>query len=303
MLRYKKLFLTIFSIILFIYCTAFILTFFVIGKRELVPPISKHPVLLPEEKFVSEWHNNSVVKILTLNIAHGRKNGVSQIFQSKEKIKSNLDEIVSLLQRVSPDIVALQEADGPSVWSGNFSHVAYIAEKAGYYYSVRGAHVEGLMLSYGTALLSKYHLVRPFAVTFKPSPPTFSKGFVSADININRESEIKVVSVHLDFLRKSVRKQQVKDMIDMLSVSRKSFIVMGDFNCELEKESALKILIEKLNLSAYKIGAESMFTFPKLKKRLDYILISQDLEYVSYKVVKERVSDHLGVIAEVRKKI
>lgn len=303
MFKYKKLFLTVLLTIALIVCTVFILTFCVTGARESVPPISECPVLLSEKKHVPGLNKNSVLKILTLNIAHGRKDGTNQIFQSKKKIKSNLDDIVSLLQRVSPDLVALQEADGPSVWSGDFSHVAYIAEKAGYYYSVRGAHVKGMMLSYGTALLSKHPLARPASVTFKPSPPTFSKGFVSADLNMSNESEIKIVSVHLDFSRKTIRAQQVLDMVDALSVSKRSLIVMGDFNCELEEESALQVLAEKLNLSAYTARTDNMITFPALGKRLDYILISQDFEFITYKVIEDIVSDHLGVISEIRKKI
>ena len=296
MFRYKKLFVTVFFTITLIVCTVFILTFCLTGERNSVPSIS-------EGRYAPGLNNNTVFKILTLNIAHGRKDGASQIFQSKEKIKCNLDEIVSLLKRVNPDLIALQEADGPSVWSGDFSHVAYIAEKAGYYYSVRGAHVEGMMLSYGTALLSKHPLSKPASLTFKPSPPTFSKGFVCADVNTGIKTETKIVSVHLDFFRKTVREQQVQDMADALSICKEPLIIMGDFNCEFEYGSALQMLAKKLNLSAYQAGSENMITFPALKKRLDYILISDDFEFVTYKVIKDIVSDHLGVISEIRKKI
>ena len=288
---------------LLIVCTAYIVTYNLAGERYSVPIISEYPVSLSKGKHVSRKNNSTVLKILTLNIAHGRKDGVNQIFQSKEKIKSNLDEIVLLLKRENPDLAGLQEADGPSVWSGEFSHVAYIAEKSGFSYSVRGEHVKGMMLSYGTALLSRPPLESPLSVTFKPSPPTFSKGFVSSDINLFDESETKIVSVHLGFSRKTIREQQVKGMIEKLSVSKQSLIIMGDFNCELEQGSALQILVKKLRLSAYKADKKSMITFLKLNKRLDYILISQDLEFVSYQVIEDIVSDHLGVISEIRKKI
>ena len=46
-----------------------------------------------------------------------------------------------------------------------------------------------------------------------------------------------------------------------------------------------------------------MITFPALKKRLDYILVSDDFEFVTYRVIKDMVSDHLGVVSEIRKKI
>ncbi|MCP3901317.1 MAG: hypothetical protein GY707_16555 [Desulfobacteraceae bacterium] len=299
----SKFFITIVFITTLIISIAFILTLNVAGNRNSVPSVSKHSALLPGEKAITGLNNNSVFEILTLNIAHGRKNGPNQIFQSKNKIKSNLDEVASLLKRESPDLVALQEADGPSLWSGDFSHVKYIAEKSRYDYSVRGAHVKGMGLTYGTALLSKYPLASPVSVTFKPSPPTFPKGFVSADINLGNKLSTKIVSVHLDFFRKTIRKEQVENMTDILSPNKKSLIIMGDFNCEFEQGSALQILAEKLNLSVYSKGVEQMITFPKLEKRLDYILISHDLEFISYKVVKDIVSDHFGVVSEIRKKI
>ena len=255
---------------------------------------------LSEEKRMSDWDKNTVLKILTLNIAHGRKDGPNQIFQGTERIKSNLDDIVSLLQRESPDLVAIQEADSHSAWNGNFNHVAYLAEKSGYSYSVLGIHIDGMMLSYGTALLSKYPLIKPVSVTFRPSPPTFPKGFVSACINITEESEIEIISVHFDFLSNIVREKQAQDMIDMLSASRKPLIIMGDFNCEWEKDSPLQMLAVKLNLSAYRADADNIITFPSLEKRLDWILISHEFEFITYKVIPDIVSDHLGVISEIR---
>lgn len=241
---------------------------------------------------------------MTLNIAHGRKDGANQILQSTEQIKANLDTIASMLKRERPDLVALQEADGPSIWSGNFSHVAYLAEKAGYSYSVRGAHVDGMKLSYGTAFLSKYPLNSAISTTFKPSPPTFSKGFVLAHLTFANSLENQFVSVHLDFSRDTIRQKQIETMIETLSVNSKPLIIMGDFNCDWKKQSALQILANKLNLSAYQPDstAENMITFPFSKKRLDWILLSKEFEFVSYKVIPDIVSDHLGVIAEIRKK-
>lgn len=237
---------------------------------------------------------------MTLNMAHGRKDGFSQIFLSKAKIRSNLDDIVLLLKKRRPDLVALQEADSLSIWSGHFNHIAYIAEQAGYNYSVSGDHVKGMMLSYGTALLSQSPFSKPLSVTFPPSPPTSPKGFVSAVVNISDKSAVMMVSVHLDFFSKNVRESQVREMIKRLSSYKQSLIVMGDFNCEGKKGSAVNLLSEKLNLSVYKTGSINMITFPALKKQLDYILISKGFEFVKYKVVKDIVSDHFGVISEIK---
>jgi endonuclease/exonuclease/phosphatase family metal-dependent hydrolase len=296
----KKLFLTTISTIALIFCSAFFLTINVAGKQKASPILIKHQKLLSEENHFKDLNNNTVFTLLTLNIAHGRKDGVSQIFQKSNQIKSNLDDISSLLKRESPDIIALQEADGPSIWSGNFSHVKYLAENSGYIHSVRGAHVDGMMLSYGTALLSKQLLDEPISVTFEPSPPTFPKGFLSASIKMNNEIEADIISVHLDFSRKDVRQKQVQNMVNVLSAREKPLIIMGDFNCEWEENSAVKVLAEKLDLSIYQLTNNNQITFPILKKRIDFILISNEFEFVTYKVLPDIVSDHLGVISKIK---
>ena len=296
----KKLFLTTIPTIALIFFSAFFLTINVAGKQKASPTLLKHQEVLSEENHFKNLNNNTVFTVLTLNIAHGRKDGASQIFQKSNQIKSNLYDISSLLKRESPDIVALQEADGPSIWSGNFSHVEYLAENSGYAHSVRGAHVDGMMLSYGTALLSKQLLYEPISVTFEPSPPTFPKGFLSASTKMNNEIEADIISVHLDFSRKDVRQKQVQNMVNLLSVRKKPLIIMGDFNCEWEENSAVKVLAEKLDLSIYQLTNNNQITFPILKKRIDFILISNEFEFVTYEVLPDVVSDHLGVISKIK---
>lgn len=75
--------------------------------------------------------------IITLNIAHGRKDGRNQMLQCTAIIRRNLDD----LAQTAPDIAALEEADGPSYWSGNFDHVKYLAEQAKFPHRSRVTHV------------------------------------------------------------------------------------------------------------------------------------------------------------------
>jgi hypothetical protein len=76
--------------------------------------------------------------VASLNLAHGRGDSVNQLFVSTPTIRANLGRIAKLLRRERPDLVALQEADGPSRWSGGVDHVAYLAEQAAYPAQVRG---------------------------------------------------------------------------------------------------------------------------------------------------------------------
>lgn len=266
------------------------------GPHEITPTISHRVLSNPNNP------QPPLLKIMTLNLAHGRKDGFHQILQRKTTIAGHLNDIATVLQREQPTVVAFQEADGPSWWSGNFNHVHYLADHANYAYSVQGEHVKGLGLSYGTALLSKLPLKDAVSLTFTYTPPTPAKGFLvsTLDTGIN----INLVSVHLDFARSSVRRQQIEEMIQHLKPRGKPLIIMGDFNCEWTSETTLPFLAEQLNLHAYQPTATPLNTFPQSTKatRIDWILISAELEFVTYQVVEDVLSDHLGTVATLKVK-
>ena len=245
-----------------------------------------------------------VLRVMTLNVAHGRKDGFHQFLQSTPRIRSNLDDIAAVLARLEPDVVALQEADGPSFWSGGFSHVEHVAEKASFGYFSRAEHVKGMGLSYGTAVLSRPHLREARFVTFNPAPPSPSKGFVVATVDWPVEEgktrSVDVISVHLDFSRQSVRESQIEDIVRNVKPRERLLILMGDFNCSwTDEESPLKALARELDLKVFQPDASTLATFPASGRRLDWILISRELEFRSHQVVPDTLSDHLAVVAEV----
>jgi endonuclease/exonuclease/phosphatase family metal-dependent hydrolase len=281
---------------------AFVVTSGVAGEALSRPAVSVHPA--PPSA------GDAVLKVMTLNVAYGRRDALHQALLGRGTVETNLDAVAALLARERPHVAALQEADGPSVWSGRFDHVAYLAEAAGFARSARGEHVKGAKLRYGTALLSRLELTEPLSVTFAPSPPTFAKGFVVCTVawpagrdggGGSHAGEVDVVSVHLDFSRDSVRRSQVGEMIEALSRRGRPLVIMGDFNCEwTDADSPLRALAQALDLAAFEPGSAEAPTFPKLDRRLDWILISRELGFVTYRVVPDIVSDHLGVVAELR---
>ncbi|MHC4157289.1 MAG: endonuclease/exonuclease/phosphatase family protein [Planctomycetota bacterium] len=260
------------------------------GEPQVQPKVTTHSAAsLPAAE--STRGQSSSLKVMTLNVAHGRGDGPNQVLQKGKAIKMNLDQIGAVLRREGPDIAAVNQ-------------VSYLAEKAGFAYSVRAEHVKGMNISYGTGLLSTPALREPLSVTFDPSPPTFSKGFTVATVDWPGEPnmEVDVVSVHLDFSRKSVRARQVEDMIERLSSRGRPLIVMGDFNSEWRSsKSAVRALAERFNLKAYQPASPRMDTFPLLGMRMDWVLISADLEFVTYQVLPDVISDHYAVLCEVRK--
>ena len=74
------------------------------------------------------WARAQPFRVMSLNLGHGRGEGVHQLLTSDVGIHDNLERVAGLLKREAPHVVALQEADGPSIWSGGFDHVATLAE-------------------------------------------------------------------------------------------------------------------------------------------------------------------------------
>lgn len=278
----------------------FLLTIFVRGARETEMEVRR--TSRAEGLAGPLISTGQALRVMTLNIAHGRSDGTHQALQRKVTIESNLNEIAAVLAREKPHFVALQESDGPSVWSGRFDHVEFLAEKAGFPYFIHGYHVRGMGLSYGTALLACGPLKNAESATFRASPPTFPKGFVVTTAQAPGASHrsVDLVSVHLDFASQKVRSRQVQRMVERLSTRVNPLVVMGDFNCEWgDSQNALNALAEGLSLSAYEPEATGLETFPRLKQRLDWVLISEELRFLRYEVIKDVVSDHRAVVAEI----
>ena len=246
-----------------------------------------------------------VLRLLTLNASHGRKTAWNQMLVSKKRTYENLDLIASLLKKTNADIVALQEADAPSRWSGKFDHVDYLRDKSEYRCSLMGGHADTWYFTFGTAVLSKARMTDIDSVSFPATPPTTTKGFVRASITWDVQGRIvpvTIVSVHLDFLRKSVRNKQIEMLVEELKDAESPLIVMGDFNSRWDqKRSHVQQLVEALELTAYEPQNDLLGTYKKTDgKRLDWILVSRDLTFSHYQVLPDIVSDHLAVYAELR---
>lgn len=249
-------------------------------------------------------YTSQTLKIMTLNLAHGRKDGFNQIFLSKSTIRQNLGDIIEFLKPLAIDVVALQEADAPSWWSGNFNHVSLLADNADYSDYIQTNHANSWFFSYGTALLSRLPFSDALHHTFQPSPPTLNKGFTLGQIIWQPDENvtpilIDIISVHLDFSRKSVRDKQIAEIKKVLAERINPLIIMGDFNSNwFAKKSVIKRLIELNDYHVYQPESRGLGTY-KSKYRLDWIILSKELDFKSLTVLPDMLSDHSAVIAEI----
>ena len=250
---------------------------------------------------LSRVPGDEVLKVITLNIAHGRGEAFHQLLQNGAETRTNLDAIATLLKEQRPDIAALQEADGPSYWSGKIDHVEYLATQGSFAQYVRANHVDGYGLFYGTAFVSNLEMKHPEAITFEPELSMVPKGFVVATVTWPGEPcvELDVVSVHLDFSSELIRRKQAMALVDILRARDRPMVVMGDFNTRWDKDnSALHLIARELGLSPYKPEQTGLETFARLDHRLDWVLISPGFTFHSYEVIDDKVSDHRAVVAE-----
>ena len=90
-------------------------------------------------------------------------------------------------------------------------------------------------------------------------------------------------------------------MKEQLSTRNNPVIILGDFNSNwFSKKSVIKRLAEEGSLKVYKPQADNLPTYTSSDSRLDWILISSELEFISYKVLPDKLSDHLMVVAEIQ---
>lgn len=250
------------------------------------------------------------LRLLTLNMAHGRRRARHQALLRRSTLAANLHHIAAVLRREGPDVVALQEADGPSLWSGRFDHIHALSRLAGYDHAFRGDHQRlsvswrgfglDLALEYGTALLSRLPLADPHSQAFRESWRD-TKGFVTATAELpGGGGPVGLVSVHLDFLYPSVRRRQVEQLVEHVRHRSHPLVVLGDFNCEWGRSrGALQLLSRELALQPFVGDLRPTFPARRPVVCLDWILVSEELEFAAYRTLDDHLSDHLGVVAEV----
>lgn len=246
------------------------------------------------------------LRFVTLNLAHGRRLHAHQALLTPRLLARNLERVASSLRPLGADVVALQEADGPSSWSGNFDHVATLAELTDLETFFRGDHnpfkLGRLRLASGTALLARHPLIAPASVPFASSWRD-TKGFVVASVKVPewRGGEIDVVSVHLDFLRPTHRRRQIDHLAEFLAGRDRPLVLLGDLNCCFASEPrTMNLLSTQLGLRAHEPhGAGATFPSRRPRRRLDWILISPELRFKTYRTMPVPLSDHLGVVADI----
>jgi endonuclease/exonuclease/phosphatase family metal-dependent hydrolase len=237
------------------------------------------------------------IRVMTYNIRSG--NGA-------------LDSTAAEIRSLSPDIVALQEVDVHwDARSGFADQATLLGEKLAMHvcfapiYKIPSAIVGAPVREFGVALLSKYPLVScdnrviTRLSTQQQNPvPALMSGFLDAVLVIGGR-KVHVYDTHLDYRADpSVRRQQVADMLAYFGGASVPMMLMGDLNAE-PTAPELAPLFARLH-DAWSANGGTGLTYPAEdpKKRIDYVLVSDQFRARSASVPATVASDHRPVVAD-----
>lgn len=254
-----------------------------------------------------------VLRVLTLNIAHGRGLSTYQGFHSQKGIERCLRRVADLLGKVDADIVALQEVDEDSHWNRRIHLLDFLQEQVGYAHAYLGVHNRRsgkLPLAYGNGLLTRFPILHAEHKAFGQAS-LGEKGFVCAELQ-TPHGILPVVNVHLDFRSRLRRVEQIERLIGFLDAKHYtsdgtphlSPIVCGDFNSRSGKPTdAVRHLFRYLREQcAYQLSptGRGSSTFPSIMPMhgLDFIFVPPGYSVRSARVLRSYVSDHRPVLVE-----
>ncbi len=249
-------------------------------------------------------------RLVTLNIAHGRGLNPIQGTSSAGRLRHNLGRIATLLRRINPDVVALQEIDQRSAWSGNFDQLDYLVEQTGMPYSVFGVHNrrEGrLNLAYGNAILSRHPILSSETVSFG-ARSVGEKGFVFVELEIG-DKRLPLVNLHLHYRSRAQRFGQLDQLLAFLEEKRRIHhhdwpllpVVCGDFNTPASATDVTHALWEHLQqLGDYSMHPLRGRTFPSVLpvRLLDFVFLPPRARSPRSRVLRSLLSDHRPVMVD-----
>jgi endonuclease/exonuclease/phosphatase family metal-dependent hydrolase len=262
------------------------------------------------------------LRVACFNIAHGRGVAVSN-WDGGTAVErtTRLDQISELLRKIDADVVVLNEVDFDSSWSHSVNQAEYLANRSDYPYRVEQRNLDVRLLlwkwRFGNAILSRYPITNARTIDY-PSYATWEtvlagkkRGSI-CDIQIG-ERTVRVVGAHLSPRSESVRVESSLMVSNIAAKSSAPVIVAGDFNSTLPSfpqsatdqrgRNALAMLTETgpFHGRPSEPPDSTGYTFHATEPRsvIDWILVPRDWQFVDYRVVPTRLSDHRCVWADV----
>ena len=234
-----------------------------------------------------------ITRVMTYNIHHGE--GTDNIV--------DLKRIAQVINKWSPDLVALQEVDKETTRSGNINETDTLSMLT-QMYSVFGKNIDVFGGGYGNAILSKYPIIRSENRKLPRVNNGEQRGLLAVWVEVPFSKEKLVfISTHFDHRTNPQERVQSTKQI-------KSWIERGDFGDhiilagDLNDIPSSDILLVFNSICDGSNQSNKYKTFPAENptRQIDYIFACKKGRYSidSFHVIDEPIiSDHLPLISDI----
>lgn len=247
---------------------------------------------------VEKAHHDRTLNLLTYNIQSGSgascyhhyvTKGWKQILPNREQMR-NLSAIANILKPY--DFVGLQEVDGGSFRSGFVNQTRFLATRSGFnfWFSQPNRNV-GNLAKHSNGLISKYI---PSFCQHQKLPGMPGRGILLAEFGYGEET-LAIIVVHLALGGRSQRRQI--EYLNELASQYPYVIILGDFNLSEDRRE-----MRELKSHGFIDACMGDPTFPSWRpnRKIDYILVSDNLDVSSSSIVEYHLSDHLPIQLKVK---
>jgi endonuclease/exonuclease/phosphatase family metal-dependent hydrolase len=253
------------------------------------------------------------LRLLTFNIAHARGLAPHQGLRSLPQLRAQLLKIARLIVRVEADIVALQEIDQNSRWSGSFDHLQFLRDHTGLahaMHSMNNRFPGRYQLNYGNGILSRLPIVHAENVPFGKKR-VGEKGFLFVEFELAR-GRVPLLNLHLHHRSRPHRLRQVQRVMRFLDEQRVRRaahwrvppILCGDLNNPAHSPDATAVLLgyleERDDYMLLPKAGKGGRTFPSPwpARSLDFVYLPAVCPLQHTEVVRSYLSDHRPVLVE-----
>ncbi|MGV8171527.1 MAG: endonuclease/exonuclease/phosphatase family protein [Candidatus Woesearchaeota archaeon] len=241
---------------------------------------------------------NNTIKVLSINIEAGVNNSkgyigyITTIFKNFFPHSNGpLYALADYINKEKIDIVSLTEVDGGSFRTRHVSQLKILSSLTGLeHHSFNPTYKFGKIINQGDGLLSRFPEYNREYYKLKSKHPRYLE-FATADVD---GQQIKIIVTHLSLGRKA-RIRELKQIASVLLNFKTPKILTGDFNTENPEELDI---IKQAGLTP--VHNDKTFPSWKPKRSIDHIFFSKEFEIIKTNICPLHISDHLGIVAELK---
>ncbi|GAA0697963.1 endonuclease/exonuclease/phosphatase family protein [Paraclostridium ghonii] len=225
---------------------------------------------------IKKFPPKTEIKIVSYNIHSGL---------NKDMFPSLFD-IIDFLRIENADIICLQEVNESAKAGFQVSSLKEDLDM----YSHFGANVVKFGANYGLVTYSKYKIISQNHIYL--SSKTEQRGMLHTVVKLGFGRHLNIINLHLG-LNNSERKKQLKEVETFVKGLSDPYIVVGDFN-----DGSMDINENIFKDAAMSTNKDNVLTFSTSLDRIDYILVSPDIEVKYYDVLMKNMSDHYPIVSK-----